>query len=138
MKSQLVLNDENGIEFLVKGDSGHQITIGFSEDIGGKDNGPSPMELLLHGVAGCTGIDILLVLKKMKATVSDFEIKIDGERADTHPKRFEKIKMEYIIKGQGLTEKNVKRAIELSQEKYCSATNSLNAEITYSYNYENI
>ncbi len=138
MKSELVLNGENGIEFLAKGDSGHQITIGFSEDIGGKDNGPSPMELLLHGVAGCTGIDILLILKKMKATVSDFEIKIDGERADTHPKRFEKIKMEYVIKGQGLTEKNVKRAIELSQEKYCSATNSLNAEIKYSYLYENV
>ena len=74
----------------------------------------------------------------MKAKVSDFEIKIDGERADTHPKRFQKIKMEYLIKGQGLTEKNVKRAIELSQENYCSATNSLNAEITYSYHYENI
>ncbi len=138
MKSELVLNDENGIDFFAKGDSGHQITIGFSKDVGGKDNGPSPMELLLHGAAGCTAIDILLILKKMKATVSDFKIAINGERADTHPRRFEKIKMEYIIKGQGLTEKNVKRAIELSQDKYCSATNSLNAEITYSYRYENV
>jgi len=138
MRSQLVLNKDNGIEFLAEGDSGHQITIGFSKDIGGKDNGPSPMELLLHGAAGCTGIDILLILKKMKVEVEEFKVNVEGERAEDHPRRFEKIKMEYIIKGNGLTDKNVKRAVELSQEKYCSATNSLNADIIYTYQYENI
>lgn len=138
MKSRLVLNQDSGAEFKAKGDSGHEITIGFAKDIGGKDNGPSPMELLLHGAAGCTGIDILLILKKMKAVVTDFEIQIEGKRAEEHPRRFEKINMEYIIKGKGLTEKNVKRAVELSQEKYCSATNSLNAEISYSYQFENL
>lgn len=138
MKAQLTLNNDDGIEFLAKGDTEQQITIGFSKDIGGKDNGPSPMELLLHGAAGCTGIDILLILKKMKVEVKEFLINIEGERADDHPRRFEKISMEYIIKGQGLTDKNVRRAIELSQSKYCSATNSLNADITYTYQYENI
>jgi len=138
MRACLVLKNNDGIEFQAKGDSGHQITIGFSKDIGGKNNGPTPMELLLHGVAGCTGIDIIIILEKMKAEVLEFEILIEGQRAEKHPRRFEIIEMEYIIKGKGLSERNVKRAVELSQEKYCSAINSLNAEVRYSYQFENI
>ncbi|NLM97737.1 MAG: OsmC family protein [Halanaerobiaceae bacterium] len=138
MRAHLVLKNDGGIEFQAKGDSGHQITVGFPEDAGGKDSGPTPMELLLYGAAGCTGIDIVKILEKMKAEVLEFEILIDGQRAEKHPRRFEIIEIEYIIKGKGLSEKNVRRAIELSQEKYCSATNSLNAEIRYSYQYENI
>ncbi len=136
MKSELIWN--KGLEFVGESGSGHKVVVDAAEESGGTDRGPRPMELLLHGVAGCTAIDVLLILKKMKAELEEFSIQVDAERADEHPRRFTKIHLKYIIKGRGLSEKKVGKAISLSEEKYCSASNSLNADITSSYEMENI
>lgn len=136
MKTELTW--KQGLEFVGKGESGHEVVIDAAEKSGGSDKGPRPMELLLHGLAGCTAIDVAIILRKMKAELEDFKIKVDAERAPEHPKRYTKIHLKYILKGKGLTEKNVKKAIDLSQNKYCSASSSFNAEITSSFEFENI
>ena len=95
--------------------------------------GSSPMELVLMGVAGCTAVDVILVMEKKRVNVTGFEINISGERADEHPKRYTHIHIEYVLTGTGIRERDVERAIQLSEEKYCSAIGSLNATVDNSY-----
>jgi len=97
--------------------------------------GPTPMQLLLMGLAGCTSMDVLSILKKKRQPLTGLQVKVTGERREEHPKIFTKIHLEFIVKGQGVTPQAVERAIELSQEKYCSAAAMLKeaAEITTSY-----
>lgn len=116
--------------------SGHDLIADASEKSGGHNKGPRPMELLLSGLAGCTGIDVVLILKKMKTELEDFEMEVEAERAEESPKRFTKIHIKYKFKGKKLDQRKVERAINLSEKKYCSASNSLNAEITSSYEIE--
>jgi putative redox protein len=117
--------------------SGHEIKMDAAAEIGGENSGPRPTELLLSAVAGCTGIDIISILHKMRLEPSSFHMDVEGERADDHPKRFTKINIHYALEGD-LPEDKVVRAIELSKDKYCSVSHSLNAEIavTYSINGE--
>ncbi|MEQ6377048.1 OsmC family protein [Bacillaceae bacterium S4-13-56] len=112
--------------------SGHELKMDASEEVGGKNTGARPTELLLNAVAGCTGIDIISILKKMRLDPTSFSMDVEGDRADDHPKRFTKIHIHYTLEGD-LPEDKVIRAIELSTEKYCSVSHSLNAEITASY-----
>lgn len=112
--------------------SGHELKMDASEEVGGQNTGARPTELLLNAVAGCTGIDIISILKKMRLNPTAFSMDVEGERADDHPKRFTKIHIHYALDGD-LPEDKVVRAIELSTEKYCSVSHSLNAEITASY-----
>jgi putative redox protein len=112
--------------------SGVKIPIDASKEAGGQDSGARPMELILHGLAGCTGIDIISILKKMRLEVRSFYIEVEGTRADDHPKRFTDIHLRYVLEGD-LPEDKVVRAIQLSIEKYCSVYHSLNANITVSY-----
>ena len=116
--------------------SGHDLIADAAEKSGGHNKGPRPMELLLSGLAGCTGIDVVLILKKMKTELEDFEMEVNAERAEVAPKRFTKIHIKYKFKGKKLDERKVERAIKLSEEKYCSVSSSLNAEITSSYEIE--
>lgn len=127
---------QGDLEFKNQLPSGHDLTTDGSEESGGHNKGPRPMELLLAGLAGCTGIDIVLILRKMKNELEDFEMNVEAERAEEAPKRFTKIHIKYMLKGKKLDERKVERAIKLSEEKYCSASNSLNAEITSSYQIE--
>ncbi|MBW1696997.1 MAG: OsmC family protein [Deltaproteobacteria bacterium] len=96
-------------------------------------SGPSPMEMVLMGVAGCTAMDVVSIMKKKRADMTDFQVNIAGERAEEHPRRYTKIKIEYVFSGKALKPKDAQRAIELSVTKYCSATASLNADIEYHY-----
>ncbi|WP_342046015.1 OsmC family protein [Bacillus sp. OTU530] len=112
--------------------SGHEIKMDAATDIGGQNSGPRPTELLLHAVAGCTGIDIISILQKMRLNPSSFRIEIDGTRAEEHPKRFTTIHILYALEGE-LPEEKVVRAITLSKDKYCSVSHSLNADISVSY-----
>jgi putative redox protein len=112
--------------------SGHEIKMDAATDIGGQNSGPRPTELLLHAVAGCTGIDIISILQKMRLNPSSFRIEIDGTRAEEHPKRFTNIHILYVLEGE-LPEEKVVRAITLSKDKYCSVSHSLNADISVSY-----
>jgi len=95
--------------------------------------GPSPMELVLMGVAGCTAVDVILVMEKKRVNVTNFQVNITGDRAEEHPRRYTHIHVEYVLTGTGITERAVERAIELSQTKYCSAIGSLNAKVTHSF-----
>jgi len=95
--------------------------------------GPTPMEMVLMGVAGCTAIDVIHIMKRRRAEVTGFQVNITGERAEDHPKRYTRILIEYVLEGKGITSKDVERAIKLSTTKYCSATASMNAQVETSY-----
>ena len=96
-------------------------------------SGATPMEMVLMGVAGCTGIDVVLILQKKRLDLQRFEILVDAEQSKEWPKRFTKIHLEYLIYGEGINPPAVEQAIKLSTDKYCSAMASLNAEFSHSY-----
>lgn len=112
--------------------SGHELKMDADEKVGGQNSGPRPTELVLNAVAGCTGIDIMSILKKMRLEPTSFSMEVEGSRADDHPKRFTEIHIHYALEGE-LPEDKVVRAIQLSKDKYCSVSHSLNADIKASY-----
>jgi putative redox protein len=119
------------------GVSGVPVQIDASEAVGGKNLGSRPMELLIMGLAGCMSIDVILILKKQKQEIKDYEVVVSGDRETiegTQMTPFRKINLHFIIQGK-VDEKKLDRAIKLSQEKYCSATAQFNnsAEITHTY-----
>jgi putative redox protein len=122
-----------GMEFRADAESGHSWNMDASVEVGGNDLGPRPTEMLLSAVGGCTGIDIVSILKKMQQPLTGLRIEVSGERAEEHPRRFTKIKLHYVVTGEGLSEERVARAVQLSTEKYCSVLSSLNAEVTYGF-----
>lgn len=96
-------------------------------------SGPTPMELVLMGVAGCTAMDVVSILQKKRLRLRGVDVRINGEQAAEYPKRYTHIRIEYVVRGQGVTAKAVEQAIELSETKYCSAMASLDAPFTSSY-----
>lgn len=116
--------------------SGHEIKIDAAKEIGGNNSGARPTELLLNAVAGCTGIDIISILHKMRLNPTSFHMEVEGTRADDHPRRFTDINIHYALEGD-LPEEKVIRAIQLSKDKYCSVAHSLNSTITASYSINN-
>ncbi len=124
------LNWTDGMQFVARAGDGPAVVLDSSD--GG--SGPSPMELVLIGVAGCTAIDVIMIMQKKRADVIDFQVNISGERADDHPKRYTKIHVEYVLSGRDIKPNAVEQAIQLSEEKYCGASASLNADIDSSYN----
>lgn len=128
-----------GITFAGKTDSNHWITMDGPEDFGGSNAGVRPKELLLLGLGGCTGSDVVSILSKKRIKVEDFEINITSDVAEEHPQVFTKIHVEYVFYGKDLPVVDIERAIDLSQNKYCSVTKMLEkaAIITHSYRIEN-
>ncbi|MBT3391400.1 MAG: OsmC family protein [Chloroflexi bacterium] len=104
--------------------------VGGSVQMGELDGQPgiSPMELLLTGLAGCTGVDVALILGKKRQPLDDLQVRVRGKRADQHPKVYTEIVIEYWLWGEGLSEKAIEQAIALSEEKYCSASAMLGAK----------
>lgn len=134
MQVNLVRVDD-AFHFEAVGTSGVTQHIDAATDIGGHNAGARPMEMLLMGLAGCTAIDIILILQKQKQTIDDFRLSVDGLREKgAVPAPFQKIHLTYKLKGQ-IDPVKLQRAIDLSMDKYCSATAQLrpSAEITYSY-----
>ena len=129
------VNWVDGMLMVGKSHSGHSITMDGPPEIGGNNLGVRPMEMLLLGVAGCTMIDVVTTLKKMRQDLTNFETKLSAERADEHPKVFTDIHIQFIVKGQDLDPKKVEKAITLSAEKYCSASIMLGktASITHDF-----
>ncbi len=123
-----------GLQFVGKADSGHAVIMDAARDMGGADSAVRPVELVLIALGGCTGIDVLNILRKMRLKIRSFEIQIRGERAEEEPKVFREIWVKYIVHGD-LPEKSLKRAIDLSRSKYCSVGAMLGkcAEIHYEY-----
>lgn len=121
--------------FMAESGSGHAVVMDGSPDIGGKNLGPRPMEMLLMGAGGCTSVDVIMILKKSRQEVLDCEVDISADRAEDHPKVFTKIHMHFTVTGRGLKPEVVERAIRLSAEKYCSASIILGktAEMTHDF-----
>ncbi len=125
----------SGMGMVAETGSGHMLTMDGAPEGGGRNLAPRPMETLLAGAGGCTAYDVVLILKRGRHAVSGCELKMSAERAETDPKVFTKIHLHFVVKGRGLPETAVARAIALSHEKYCSATIMLGktAEVTTSH-----
>ena len=121
--------------FLAESGSGHAVVIDGAPEHGGRNLGVRPMEMVLLGTGACSAFDVVHILKKGRQPITDCVVEITSERAETEPKVFTKIHMHFIVTGNKLPENQVKRAVELSAEKYCSATQMLNktADITHDF-----
>ena len=108
--------------FTAEAGSGHAIVVDGPPDIGGRNLGVRPMELMLMSVGACSAVDIVHILKKARQPIDDVQVEVKGERADTEPKVFTAIHLHFIVKGKGLLANQVERAVKLSAEKYCSAS----------------
>ena len=111
-----------GVSFLGQTESNHSVLMDGSPEAGGKNLGPRPMELVLIGTGGCAAFDVVHILKKSRQQITDCVAEIQAERAETDPKVFTKIHFHFIITGKQLKAEQVERAINLSAEKYCSAS----------------
>lgn len=130
-----VLWVENSM-FLGESGSGHTIVMDGPPESGGRNLGVRPMEMLLLGMGGCTAFDVMHILKKGRHAVLDCDVQLEAERAETDPKVFTKIHVHFIVKGKGLSETVVARAIELSAEKYCSASIMLGKSVEITHDFE--
>lgn len=121
--------------FMAESESGHAMIMDGSPEIGGRNLGPRPMEMLLMGAGGCTSVDVVMILQKSRQDVTGCEVEVSAERADDHPKVFTRIHMHFTVSGRGLKPEIVDRAIKLSSEKYCSASIILGktAEMTHDF-----
>ncbi len=130
-----IVKQIQGNTFVAKADSGHWLTIDTSKNDAGSAGASSPVEMVLMALGACSAMDVVLMLKKMRANVTAFHINLDAERAETFPRVFTKVKMEYVLSGEDIKPKDVERAIQLSIEKYCSVAGMVGktAEIKTSY-----
>ena len=131
MKARVKLVE--GMTFVAESGSGHAVVLDASPDVGGRNLGARPMELVLMGAGACSAIDVVHILRKARQPITDCLVELEAERAGEDPKTFTKIHMHYVVTGKGLSATQVERAVKLSKEKYCSATIMLakTAEITY-------
>lgn len=131
MKARIKLVE--GMTFVAESGSGHAVVVDAAPDVGGRNLGARPMELVLMGTGACSAIDVMHILRKARQPVADCIIELESERAERDPKTFTRIRMHYVVSGRGLDPGQVERAVKLSKEKYCSATIMLGAmaEITY-------
>jgi putative redox protein len=109
------------MRFRAEAGSGYTLTLDAAEQSGGTGAGFVPMELLLVGLAGCTGMDVISILRKMRQDVTSYQVRVSGERASEHPMVFTDITVEHLVTGHGLSIEAVQRAIELSETRYCGA-----------------
>lgn len=122
--------------FLGEAGSGHALVMDGPPESGGRNLGPRPMELLLLGMGGCTAFDVIMILKKSRQPVTDCVVELDAERAEQAPKVFTRIHVHFVVTGRGLAEKQVERAVQLSAEKYCSASIMLGQVAEISHDFE--
>ena len=116
--------------------SGHTVLMDASAAVGGEDRGPRPMEMLLMGLGGCTSIDVVMILEKARQEIHSCKVEVTAERADSDPKVFTRIHVHFIISGSSINPERVARAIELSAEKYCSASIMLGQVADISHDFE--
>jgi len=102
-------------------DSGFTVPLGTSPAVGGDDDGFRPLELIAIGLGGCTAMDVASILKKKRQEIESFEVRVHADQSEEHPKVFTRIVIEYVISGKDISEEDVKRAVQLSEERYCPA-----------------
>jgi putative redox protein len=132
MKQETLMSWKGNMEFETEL-FGHTLTLDASEESGGNNKGPRPKVLMLTALAGCTGMDVIMILRKMKIQPEMFNVRVDGYLTEDEPKQYNKMHLIYEFKGDNLSENKLKKAIELSQEKYCgvSAMYKKAIELTY-------
>ena len=133
MKGTVTLQEGSTFEGVAG--SGHRVTMDVAAEVGGRNLGLRPMEMVLLGLGGCTAIDVLHMLRKGRQPITDMRVELDAERADDVPKVFTKIHLHFVLTGAGLDPHKIERAINLSASKYCSASMMLNktAEMTHDF-----
>ena len=136
---QAIVKWVDGVMFVGESGSGHSVVMDGAPDQGGRNIGLRPMEMLLLGLGGCASFDVMTILRKGRQQVADCRVELQAERADAVPAVFSKIHLNFVVSGTDLKETQVKRAVELSAEKYCSASIMLEAagvDISHSYSLE--
>src|SRR6186713_2040556 len=130
MKARVQLVE--GMTFVAESGTGHAVVLDASPDIGGRDLGPRPMEMVLMGTGACSAIDVVHILRKARQAITGCIVELEADRATDDPKVFTKIHFHFVVTGRALAPPQVERAVRLSKEKYCSATAMLakTAEIT--------
>lgn len=101
---------------------GHKVVIDATKESGGSDLGPRPKKLMLTALAGCTGVDVIMILKKMKVEPEAFNVIVEADVTEEHPKHYNKMKVIYQFKGKDLPKDKLEKAVKLSEEKYCGVT----------------
>lgn len=122
--------------FVGESGSGHKMVFGTAHGPDGRTPGPSPMELMLIGAGGCSAFDVVHILEKGREAVEDCVVELDADRAETEPKVFTRIHMRFVVKGRGLAPAKVQRAVDLSLQKYCSASAMLARTATITHDVE--
>ncbi len=132
MQHKTTLNWKEGMSFESEL-NGHKIVLDADERVGGNDAGPRPKGLILSALAGCTGMDVISILNKMKVELTDFRIDVEANQTDEHPKYYDKVNLVYTFIGKNLPETKLKRAVELSQNNYCGVSKMVRsfAEMDY-------
>lgn len=130
------MNWAGGLKFTGQSAFGHTITTDASLEAGGESAGYKPSELVLFGVAGCTGIDVVRILKKQHQNLSSLEIQVTGHYPDDYPKPFQHVEVKYIARGKDLDANKLAGAIALSEEKYCMVSQTLQREVKVNTSYE--
>jgi putative redox protein len=133
MKARIQLVE--GMTFVAESGSGHGVVIDASPEIGGRDLGARPMEMVLMGTGACSAIDVVHILRKARLPITGCVVEMDSDRAPQDPKVFTRIHFHYVVTGNGLAPAQVERAIKMSKDKYCSATAMMakTAEITFDF-----
>jgi putative redox protein len=124
----------DGQQFVARSGSGHELVLDSSVAAGGQNGGPSPMELILMGVLGCTGMDVISILQKKRQPVQRLKVFATGEQAKEYPRPFQKIHLEYVAYGD-VDPVALERSIQLSEEKYCSAIATLRGQVEFTRSY---
>lgn len=126
----------DGMSFVAETGSGHLVAMDGAPEAGGRNLAPRPMELMLAGAGGCTAFDVVMILKRGRQAISGCEVKLTAERAETDPKIFTHVNFHYIVAGKDLKPESVERAIQLSSEKYCSASIMLGKTAVLTHTWE--
>ena len=126
----------DGMSFIAETGSGHLVAMDGAPEAGGRNLAPRPMELLLAGAGGCTAFDVVMILRRGRQDVAGCEVKLSAERAETDPKVFTRINLHFIVTGKDLKPEAVERAIQLSAEKYCSASVMLGKTAVITHTWE--
>ena len=135
-KQAVVKQVNNGVTFIAKGDSGHWVTMDGPAEFGGSNAASRPKELILFALGGCTGSDVVAILKKKRVPVQDFAMHLTATQAEEHPQVFTSIHVEYVFYGTGINPADVERAIELSTTKYCAVSAMLKASVALTHSYK--
>lgn len=131
MKAKVVW--EERLKFIGTADSGFEVKLDSKKEVGGDDSGLRPTELLAIATASCTAMDVISILQKKRQEVTAFEVRVDAERAIDHPRKVTGMTIEYVVTGNNIEYSAVQRAVELSEEKYCSVINTLKGNVAFGH-----